>query len=1025
MPLLMRQFRGFLFLVAVCGLIGPFAVDGAALAASPRRPTEVDPTFRFGETNIAGVHDIELFSDGTIAYGGVGGFRTVGRADETGNLPPAGGGGGGGLNVLSVDVDDKDVAIFGAGAAQFLSPVQRVVKFGEDSNWAMRNNIGGTVREVIVREPVRDVLVAGQITIPGVTNEFYGMVRLQRTGAIDTGFAYTNFAGLQVTEAAVTADGKILAAFETTNEIFFLRPGFGRWLASGERDTNYDGTWAVTWGTNTHVTVIRKAPGTNGFVAAQETWLAGPEAPKATRLIQLDEEGRPVDWMATEDQINGVVHAIAFEAIRPETVASNSYDRIIIGGEFTHVGETPYNRLAAISKDGTVAWGFASGEGPDAAIQAVEVQLDGKVLIGGAFTNLGTMEVKGMGRLEGNRASGMTHVYWANSEFRAFEKLGRAELVLRRAGNTNEALAVNLEIAPTNAEPRDLNLVPKVVHFGLGQSEIQIPIIVQNDGLREGRERFQFRITGVTPNALVSRAVTELVVLDNETAGTLDPTPVVPAGTRLSNYAVQGDGKVLVVGGTTVTRYNADGTLDETFVTNGIPALPGVWFLQRIVPQPDGKTYVSGRFNTTNTFGINHLARLNADGTLDTTFDPKLSAVTATTPFGSYVVFDLHPDGRVAVLLLGTGITRQLQTTKMFRLSATGALDPGFNPSAAVREAGDLMHLPNGELIFYSDMPGIIQRLRTNGVPDSSFMVNVRTSRGYVYDFKVVEGALWVGGSFKEMNSLAISNLARVNLTNGAVDTTFVAKLDDEVTDIREQDGKVFIAGAFTKVNGVDRFRVARLNLDGSLDSAFDAGLGPNLRPGRIETEADGDVLVGINVVRVDGIETDQLVRLEGNPPFSLGAPPDLEVLWPTNGTEILVSDAVVPLDIRVRLRDVDGDLRDLVVNVDGTDFRTNAVEGEMVVPWPQPADGEHQLQATVTDSGGLTDSETITFRIRTLPFPGSVEARREGNAVVIRYTRGTLQGSTDLRTWTNVHSGGGEFRPTGAEKEQFFRVLF
>lgn len=993
------------------------AAENGILAINPARATEVDPTFRFGETNITEVRDIELFADGTIAYGGVGGFRPVGRVDEAGNLLPAGGGGGGGLDALAVDVDDKDVAIFGAGTSQFGSPVRRVVKFNDDSSWAIRNNIGGTVREVFVREPERDVLAAGQITIPGVTNEFFGVVRLQRTGAIDTGFAYTNFAGLSVTEAAVLADGRILAAYQITNGGFEMQ-GFGRWLPNGDRDESYDNTWALV-GTNTHVTVLAKAPGTNGFVAAVDWWLAG-----RTVLVRLDEDGRPVGVLLDPPYVNGVVNAIAFGMMNPETTGTNGYDHVIIAGDFAHVVDAPYNRLAAIAKDGTVAWGFNAGEGPNGSIHAVEVQLDGKVLIGGAFTNLGPIAVNGMGRLAGNSASGTNYVYWANSEFRAFEKLNQGELVLRRSGNTNESMAVNLAMSPTNAEPRDLNLVPRTVYFGPGMTELKIPIIVQNDGLREGRERFQFRITGTTPNALVSRAVTELVVLDNETPGTLDPAPVVPTGTRVDNYARLADGKILVAAGTTLTRFSANGVIDETFVTNGIRALPGNWFLARIEPQADGKIYVSGRFNTTNAFEINHLARLNADGTLDTTFDPKLSAVTAATSPSSYVIFDVSPNGRVVVLLLGTGITREFQTAKLFRLTVTGALDSSFNTTQTAREVGDVMHLHNGELLFYTDMPGAIQRLRTNGVPDSSFMVNVRTSRGYVYDFKVVGDALWVGGSFKEMNSLAVSNLARVNLTNGAVDTNFVAVLDDEVTDIREYDGKVYIAGAFTKVNGVDRFRVARLNLDGSLDSTFDPGLGPNLRPGRIEIEADGDLLVGGNVARVDGIETEQLVRLEGNPPFSLGAPPELEILWPTNGMEILASDAVVPLDIRVRLRDVDGDLRELVVKVDGAEFRTNAIEGEMVVQWPPPVNGEHQLQVTVADTGGLTDSETIIFRVRTIPWPGQVEVRRDGNGVVIRYPTARLQSSSDLRTWIDVHIGGGDFRTGGGEK-QFFRIAF
>jgi uncharacterized delta-60 repeat protein len=1008
----MRQF------VILTFLLGSALGEWKLRADEPVRPQDLDPTFHFGVTNATEMRDIELFPDGSIAYGAAGASQAIGRLDENGGVLGLNFAGGG-LDVLDVEVDEKDLAIFAGGAFQFGGPVRRVVNGFEDSSWQIRINFGGTARKVLVRKPQRDVIAAGRLTVPGVTNEFYGFVRLQRTGAIDPTFDYRGSAGLEVLDAVLLEDGRILASYTRTNESGQVLYGLGRWEPNGARDTTYGNAEM----NERRVSVLKRAPGKHLIAAVQENLATGT----ITKLVPLNETGQGAAVNPFENlSIGGEVNDLGFETVRYQSVTNGTYDNIIVVGSFGNVAGIPCNNLAAISKAGFLEWCFSTNEGPDGPIRAVEVQLNGKVLIGGAFTNVSGVAAKGMARLAGNSGSGQTYLYWADEEFREFEKLGQGTMRLVRSGNTNEALAVFLSESASWGES-NRPIIPARVDFAPGETVVEVAVPIPNDQVRQNRRRYSVQASVVGTNVLITRPEGELVILDDETPGTLQPEPVVPAGTRVSNYAVQPDGKILVAFGTTLTRFDTNGSVDATFVTNGIPALPGSWSLQRIEPQADGKIYVSGRFNTTNTFGINHLARLNSDGTLDVSFDPKLSAATSATSVGSYVIFDLHLDGRVAVLILGSGsgITRQLSTAKLFRLTATGALDNSFNTTQAARDVGDLMHLPNGELLVYSDMGGTIRRLGTNGALNTNFLVNVPVSRGYVYHFKGVGDALWVGGSFKEINSLAISNLARVNLTNGIVDTNFVVNLDDEVTDIREHDGKIFLAGGFTKVNGADRFRVARLNLDGSLDTTFDPGLGPNLRPGKIEPEADGDLLVGINVVRVDGIDTEQLVRLEGDKPFLPGLPPVVEILTPTNGMVIEMSDVVVPLEIRVRTADPDGNLRQVVVELDGVAISTNTATGEFVVSTEMPREGEHALKVTASDQAGLTNSETVKFRVRVIPFPGPLQVRRVGNEIIISYTGGTLQASADLRAWAPVQSGGGEFRANLSERYQFFRVRF
>ena len=84
----------------------------------------------------------------------------------------------------------------------------------------------------------------------------------------------------------------------------------------------------------------------------------------------------------------------------------------------------------------------------------------------------------------------------------------------------------------------------------------------------------------------------------------------------ITALAVQQDGKILVRG----RRLNVDGSLDTSFN----PAREGE---RRLAVQADGKILVGGSFTTlggggTGTTTRNYIGRLNADGSLDTSFDP-------------------------------------------------------------------------------------------------------------------------------------------------------------------------------------------------------------------------------------------------------------------------------------------------------------------------------------------------------------------------------------------------------------------
>jgi uncharacterized delta-60 repeat protein len=158
--------------------------------------------------------------------------------------------------------------------------------------------------------------------------------------------------------------------------------------------------------------------------------------------------------------------------------------------------------------------------------------------------------------------------------------------------------------------------------------------------------------------------------------GSNDPTfNVVDDGTNRdgANYAVralalQPDGKLLIGGDFTtyngtprnlIARLNADGSLDASFN----PGSGANFEVHALALQSDGKVLIGGTFTSYNGTPRNRIARLNADGSLDASFNPGTGANS------SVYALALQPDGK---LLIGGAFTAYAFTprTRLARLHA-------------------------------------------------------------------------------------------------------------------------------------------------------------------------------------------------------------------------------------------------------------------------------------------------------------------------------------------------------------------
>lgn len=179
-------------------------------------------------------------------------------------------------------------------------------------------------------------------------------------------------------------------------------------------------------------------------------------------------------------------------------------------------------------------------------------------------------------------------------------------------------------------------------------------------------------------------------------------------------------------------RYNADGSLDSTFGTNGIKELsiPEITRLdlRTSARQPDGKIILAG---TDNNDGV--IVRLNEDGTLDTGFGTNGVHRPNIVIGQSDGILDIAvlPDGKI----LATG-TIQNMSTKVFLLkyNSNGVPDINFGIDgyiihnfAAQMQLNSILLQSDGKIIlaptaeFNTIGVGNIKRFNADGTIDNSF----------------------------------------------------------------------------------------------------------------------------------------------------------------------------------------------------------------------------------------------------------------------------------------------------------------
>ncbi|MCP4963800.1 MAG: hypothetical protein GY926_01025, partial [bacterium] len=261
------------------------------------------------------------------------------------------------------------------------------------------------------------------------------------------------------------------------------------------------------------------------------------------------------------------------------------------------------------------------------------------------------------------------------------------------------------------------------------------------------------------------------------------------------DVTVQSDGKVLVAGFSkdgdfdfALTRYNVDGSLDTSFDTDGIVTTDfgsSTDTGYSVTVQSDGKILLAGRSNSDSDYDF-ALVRYNADGSLDTTFDTDGKL---TTDFGSGDDWGrdvaVQSDGKI--LVVGEGFNGSNMDIGLVRYNADGSLDTSFDSDGIVTtdfgsedDGRSVTVQSDGKILVAgyswngSNQEFILIRYNADGSLDPTFdtdgivatVPESGSSYGYSVtvqsDGKILVSGLWAGDA----------GLVRYN-ADGSLDTTF------------------------------------------------------------------------------------------------------------------------------------------------------------------------------------------------------------------------------------------------------------
>jgi uncharacterized delta-60 repeat protein len=364
-------------------------------------------------------------------------------------------------------------------------------------------------------------------------------------------------------------------------------------------------------------------------------------------------------------------------------IAVQSDGKVLIVGDFSsYVGPATVsvNRIVRLNTDGSVDTTFNTniGTGPNFSVTRIKIQSDGKIIVIGGFGNWNGTTVTRMVRLNANGTLDTAFTTALGTgpvgAIEAIEIQSDGKIIVTGAFGTWNGVTVNRIVRLNTDGTRDTAFT---TNTGTGANSTILSAVIQAD------QKIVLGGAFTTWNGTTS--IGRIVRLNTDgTRDTAFTTNISSGATtnQINSIAIQSDNKLVVVGTFTtwistsvnrIVRLNTDGTRDTAFTTAlgaGITSTSGP---QVVLVQPDQKILLGGIFTSISGTTCNNIARINTNGSLDTAFSTSVGA----GPSASSAVQSLALQSNNSIIAGGTWTSwNSVAKAYMVLLNSTGSLVP-------------------------------------------------------------------------------------------------------------------------------------------------------------------------------------------------------------------------------------------------------------------------------------------------------------------------------------------------------------
>lgn len=277
--------------------------------------------------------------------------------------------------------------------------------------------------------------------------------------------------------------------------------------------------------------------------------------------------------------------------------------------------------------------------------------------------------------------------------------------------------------------------------------------------------------------------------------------------------------------------------------------------ISSIARLPNGKFIVGGSLTTFSARAVGGIARLNANGSLDTTVVAVINPNADTKPL----------DGLDTVSSFNAGFSGGM-VSYVFETPDNGVIVVGsFTSYWKI----DYTYSSRVNRYYINTKVKNVARLKEDGTLDSTFNVNNTGFNGFVNGaVKLNDGRIVIAGTFTNYNGKAVNNIVCLK-PNGEVDEDFLShggtNLPIQSVTYNSTLNKLAIAGTFKTFGSVPTNGVVLLNADGSVDQNFVLGDMDGEFPNYAYILNSGKVFVTGSFSKYNGINRGGVLILEAD----------------------------------------------------------------------------------------------------------------------------------------------------------------